>query len=64
MELAEHISSIVSALAAVVALVITVAIYWHGLKREIQLETIKTFSEIRKNTSIQRTWMTIKNWNT
>lgn len=47
-DLATDISSIVSASAAVVALVISVAVYWHGLKREIKLETIKSFSEIRK----------------
>lgn len=44
----EKISPIVSALAAVIAIVVSVCIYWHGLKREIRLETIKALSEIRK----------------
>ena len=42
------IAEIVSALAAVIALMITVLIYWHGLRREIKLDTIRAFSEIRK----------------
>ncbi len=42
------ISSMISAIAAVVALIITVRIYHNEQKKERQLETIKAFSEIRK----------------
>ena len=47
MNTAVQVASIISSIAAVVALIITVSIYFHGLKRECRLETIKAFSEIR-----------------
>ena len=48
MEMWVQIATIVSACAAILALIITVGIYHHGLKREKQLETLKVFSDIRK----------------
>ena len=47
METAVQLSTIITAIAAILALAVTVGIYYHGLRREIRLETIKAFSEIR-----------------
>lgn len=47
MGLAVQISTILTAISAVIALAITAGIYWHGLRREVRLNTIKVLSALR-----------------
>ena len=48
METAVQIFSIISGIAATVAIVISVALYFHGLNRERKIDTLRVFSEIRR----------------
>lgn len=48
METILQIAPVVSATAAIIALCVNVAVYRHGLKREVRIETLKKLSEIRR----------------
>lgn len=48
MDIVVQVCEIISGISAAVAIIISIALYRHGLNRERQTDTLKTLSEIRR----------------
>ena len=49
MDIVVQFFEIISGVSAAVAIIISITLYRHGLKKERKMDTLKSLSEIRKN---------------